>query len=127
MDMTHLSVEKEVLVDAIERVDWYHINENKDLVSGANSATTEPLFKAQDIFNAIDRLPYTEKFEADWEDGYGYRNGELVYKSIDCSICKNFIKIPEQEDRESLKRQFKFCPFCGSAIRRNNELPIITW
>jgi len=42
--------------DAVENTDWYHIGVKGNLVHGANSDLHEPLFKANDIFNAIEAV-----------------------------------------------------------------------
>ena len=41
---------------AVEGVDWYHINRNGELVKGANSKDHEPLYKAKDVFDALENV-----------------------------------------------------------------------
>lgn len=41
---------------AIEGVDWYHINKNGELVKGANSREDEPLYKAKDVYDALENV-----------------------------------------------------------------------
>lgn len=48
-------------VDAIERTDWYHINKCGELVHGANSEDDVPLYKADDVYKAIDETPGVEE------------------------------------------------------------------
>jgi hypothetical protein len=64
-----------------------------------------------------------EVVHAHWEDGCAVdHNGKEVYKSIDCSHCKEIFKI-ESHDREYWKRRFKVCPFCGAVMdgEKGNE------
>ena len=49
-------VSREELFDAIDVTTWYHQNNNKDIVPGANSAEHQPWFKSQDIYDAIKSL-----------------------------------------------------------------------
>lgn len=49
-------VSKEEIMDVIESTTWYHINRKGELVEGANSQTDIPLFKCNEIFEAINRL-----------------------------------------------------------------------
>lgn len=46
---------KEKMINAIESLTWYHINCNGKLVEGATS-DMNPLYRAEDIFNAIDEV-----------------------------------------------------------------------
>ena len=42
--------------EKIEKITWYHINKNGELVMGANSETDIPLYKAEDIYNLLKEL-----------------------------------------------------------------------
>lgn len=49
-----------------------------------------------------------------WEDGHAVDNkGNVVYMSIDCPVCNNIIKTA---DRETSKKNFPRCPFCGAIM-----------
>ena len=50
------AVSRQAVIDAIDNIDWYHISNKGELVQGANKQTM-PLYKAADIFYAIDALP----------------------------------------------------------------------
>lgn len=54
--MSDLITRKNV-IDAIEMVDWYHQNERKDMVSGANSNAHQAWYRAEDIYKAIEDVP----------------------------------------------------------------------
>ena len=48
-------------IEAIELVDWYHQNSNKDMVHGANSDEHQAWYKAQDIYEALESLPPADR------------------------------------------------------------------
>ena len=50
-DEAYMEVEEK-----IEKIAWYHINQNGELVMGANSETDTPLYKAEDIYNLLKEL-----------------------------------------------------------------------
>jgi len=50
-------ISRAAVVDAIEGVDWYHINKNGEMVHGANDAEHQAWYKADDIYAAIERVP----------------------------------------------------------------------
>ena len=56
-------ISRQVAVEAIENTDWYHINQNGELVSGANSQEHEPLYKASEIYAALEEVPSADVVE----------------------------------------------------------------
>lgn len=44
-------------IEAIEIVDWYHQNRNKDMVSGANDDEHQAWYKAEDVYKALEAIP----------------------------------------------------------------------
>ena len=50
-------ISRQAAIDAIEEVDWYHVNPKGELVHGANSNEDVPLYKANDIYDTIKKLP----------------------------------------------------------------------
>lgn len=50
-------VSRQKIIDAIEKVDWYHQNKNKDMVSGANPSEHQAWYKADDIYKTLKTLP----------------------------------------------------------------------
>lgn len=80
-------------IDAIEEVDWYHQNKNKDMVSGANSSEHQAWYKADDIYKALEALPSAqpepqnvveipETGIGDLSDGYHTFNGLYEQRMI---------------------------------------------
>ena len=47
----------DALTHTIEGVDWYHQNEEKDMVHGANSFLHQAWYKEQDVYRAIEGAP----------------------------------------------------------------------
>lgn len=50
-------ISRSALIEKIESTDWYHISESGNLAKGANSELHTPLFKADDIFTALENAP----------------------------------------------------------------------
>lgn len=48
-------------IEAIELVDWYHQNSNKDMVSGANSDEHQAWYKADDVYKALEAVPSADR------------------------------------------------------------------
>ena len=48
-------IDRQAVAEAIENTNWYHIN--GELVSGANSQEHEPLYRASDIYAALEEVP----------------------------------------------------------------------
>ena len=44
-------------IEAIELVDWYHQNSNKDMVHGANDNEHQAWYKADDVYKALEAVP----------------------------------------------------------------------
>lgn len=51
------TISRQAALDAIEEVDWYHQNKNKDMVFGANSSEHQAWYKADDIYKTLEELP----------------------------------------------------------------------
>lgn len=49
-------ISRQAAIDAIEIVDWYHQNSNKDMIHGANDEH-QAWYKAQDICKALEAVP----------------------------------------------------------------------
>lgn len=56
-------ISRQAAIEYIEDTDWYHINQNGELVSGANSQEHEPLYMASDIYAALEDLPSADVVE----------------------------------------------------------------
>ena len=59
-------ISRQAAIDAIEELDWYHQNKNKDMVSGANSSEHQAWYKADDIYKTLEALPSTDAIPIEW-------------------------------------------------------------
>ena len=100
-------IERDKAIEAIENVDWYHQNRNKDMVSGANDDEHQAWYKADDIYKALESIPSARQ-QGDWiSEGRVYppTNG---YHGAVCSICGT--------ESEYLTN---FCGECGADMRKD--------
>lgn len=63
MRMSDDTISRKATIDAIEGVDWYHINKDGRLVHGANSDDHEPLYKAKDVYKVLNDVPSAQPEE----------------------------------------------------------------
>lgn len=100
-------VDKEKVIEAIEDTDWYHINKNGELTSGANSTDDIPLYKSDDIYKAVDSVKSV--------DAQPVRHGKWkkIRGAINCSVCKNS---NWSMSFEGLVMDFNYCPNCGAKM-----------
>ena len=109
-------------IEAIELVDWYHQNRNKDIVSGANSREHQAWYKAEDIYEALEAVPAAKPKRGKWiwdKDAIDWNIGAWV-----CSNCHaRNDNIPYSEIIIPLRWSgSNFCPNCGADMRgENNE------
>ena len=61
---------------AVEEVGWYHINERGELVKGANSEDHEPLYKAKDVYDALENVKPVQPELEDKIRAIGYTGKE---------------------------------------------------
>lgn len=88
--MSEDTISRKEAIDAMEDVDWYHINSNGQLVHGANSKEDEPLYKAEDVYKVLNDIPsaqpdlseYSDKL---WKAAYERGKAEPQQKWIPCS------------------------------------------
>lgn len=59
------SISRKTAIEAMEDVDWYHINKDGQLVHGANSKEDEPLYKAEDVYKVLNDIPSAQP-EPQW-------------------------------------------------------------
>lgn len=57
-------------IEAIQNTDWYHQNQNKDMVHGANDDEHQAWYKADDVYKALEAVP-----SADRPRGEQYKKG----------------------------------------------------
>lgn len=97
------------VVEAIEGVDWYHVNSKGELVHGSTS-DEESWYKAEDVYKAIESLPPvipTERTGAWIEDGY-YDSPFRI-----CSYCGY--------EHQNQRGMWNYCPDCGAKMKDGTE------
>lgn len=92
-------------IEAIEVVDWYHQNRNKDMVSGANSDEHQAWYKADDVYKALEAVPSADRPQGEWIDR-GMRVPSSWVKK--CSLCGH---------ETDTWRWCNFCPNCGAQMK----------
>ena len=112
-------ISREAAIGAIENTDWYHINHSGELVHGANSNDDTPLYKADDVYKAIDAVPAadvverkTGKWISDTDDEPVVIKDGFPDKSCYCSECREWLVA---SDEYAVKGNF--CPNCGADMR----------
>lgn len=98
-------IDREKLIEALEDMTWFHINRKAELVEGASSKTTTPLYKAEEVYELIENFP-TARESGRWmveilDGAIGYRP-RLIY----CSECRTVVMA-----------KTNFCPHCGADMR----------
>ena len=97
-------ISRQDAIDAIDEIDWYHQNRNKDMVSGANSDDHQAWFKSDDVYKALEQIPSAqpERKSGEWID-------TEFLKLKECSCCHSRWGMYDVEN-------FDFCPNCGARM-----------
>lgn len=51
------TISRKATIDAMESVDWYHQNQNGEMVHGANSAEHQAWYKTSDVYKVLNEMP----------------------------------------------------------------------
>ena len=94
-------------IEAIELVDWYHQNKNKDMVHGANDDEHQAWYKADDVYKALEAVPSADRPRGYWKHNTTYRS--LVF----CSEC--------DMPYEAGMTPRNFCPNCGADMKGETD------
>lgn len=101
-------IDADALMDTVEGVNWYHIDKLGYLANGANSQDHTPIYKAEDIYNAIRNAPTIDAVEV-----------------IRCKDCKHFTEgmavgmCKRIEDKPIMPVPYNH--FCSYGERRKDE------
>lgn len=96
------TVELKTATEAIDGVDWYHLNADGEMVLGATSEQ-KAWFKADDVFKAIEAIEP--------------KHGRWIYfeeiRAYSCSECHRY---QYGNTLEGTVDDYKFCPNCGAKM-----------
>ena len=98
-------------IEAIEVVDWYHQNRNKDMVSGANSDEHQAWYKADDVYKALEAVPSADRPQGEWIP-FDLTWGRSIWY---CTACEESTEVPC--DIWEHKPIYKYCPNCGARMK----------
>lgn len=99
-------------IEAIELVDWYHQNRNKDIVSGANSREHQAWYKAEDIYKALEAVPSADRPQGKWIRISSLYSLDRTYR---CSVCGKVIDDMPMD--EYYDPAYKGCPYCFTRMK----------
>ena len=71
-------ISRQAAIDALEEVDWYHQNKDKDMVLGANPSEHQAWYKEDDIFKTLEALPSAQPTLY----GYNIEHLELIARVL---------------------------------------------
>ena len=101
-------IDADALTDAIEYISWYHISSQGTLADGANSQLHTPLYKADDIYQAIKDAPTIDAElvkHGQWEKVIPSKSAAKWSNKMSCSIC-----------HKQGYTYYNYCPSCGAKM-----------
>ena len=111
-------IDIDLLIEAVEDTDWYHISKQGELVHGANSKDDIPLYKHADIVAVLNNAPIADvvpKSEVEelkeWVEAYKntIESMEKIDEELRAEIERLQAKIKiltEPEDFDELKKKY---------------------
>ena len=109
-------IDANALNDVIEHIDWYHVVVRGVLAKGANSQLHTPLYKADDIYKALDEAPTVDAVEVvhgRWL--YEEEPDENNNVQAHCSVC-----FAGDLHSTSLTNKVPYCWKCGAKMDGGN-------
>lgn len=98
MRMSDDTISRKATIDAIEGVDWYHINKDGRLVHGANSDDHEPLYKAKDVYKVLNDVPSAQP--ETHEERTKTHSCDLIDRQAAIDAADDMVEPQESEDKE---------------------------
>lgn len=108
-------IERKALLASVESIDWYSVNREK-LTTGAKSSENA-LYKANDIYAAIDNAPSTDV--APVVHGQWISLTRCANEGVYCSICKKKVWKSDYawcSKKSRNKLRSNYCPNCGAKM-----------
>ena len=112
MRMSDDTISRKATIDAIEGVDWYHIDSDGQLTHGANSKDNEPLYKAKDVYAVLNTMPSAQPEIIRCKECKYWKDSDGVYR-------RGFDA--ESKCPLNLKKVYEGTFYCGMAERRTDE------
>ena len=101
-------IDRQALIDAIEEINWYHISLQGNLAPGARSDIHTPLYKADDIYEALNNAPTVDAVPVVHGEWVVCGDGENV--PWVCSHCG-------KTTAHKYKVMYgNYCPNCGAKM-----------
>lgn len=110
-------ISRQAVIDAIENTDWYHQNDNGDMVSGANPDMHQAWYKAEDIYKALESVPSAQP-EPRWIPC----SERLPEEGVNVLLCIKDWESQKTKIVVSLRRDYNYWDGLGRDIRGD-----ITW
>lgn len=104
-------ISREALRETIDKITWYHINPHGELSEGAHG-DSDALFKAEDIFKAIDNastVDIKDEIAGAYNEGYMCGN-----KEAEKARPKGEWAEPMRTKWNEIQAGLLICPFCGA-------------
>lgn len=98
-------ISRRALLGKLEETDWYHVNEQGELVHGATSVNG--LFQAEDVFAAVEGAAGVEAIPV--RRGRWHIDKSFLPFISTCSECGGIFTVDGAFD-------WKFCPDCGAEM-----------
>ena len=110
-------ISREATIDAMENTDWYHQNQNGEMVHGASSED-QAWYKAEDVYGVLERMSSThpERKKGKWLLSDEQRredtdNDNYLYF---CSNCLH-------SDIHAKTQEVPYCWWCGANMRGEQD------
>ena len=58
-------IDRQAAIEAVEDIDWYHLNIKGEMVGGANSSEHQAWYKADDVYKVLEEVPSAQP-EPQW-------------------------------------------------------------
>lgn len=109
------TISRQAAIDAVENVDWYHLNTKGEMESGANSAEHQTWYKADDIYKVLEELPSVQPEQKHGKWIVIMNEPNITFDECKCSECGVI------EYFNKGWKKFSFCPNCGAKMSMERE------
>lgn len=89
----------DLLIEAVEETDWYHISKHGELSRGANSKDDIPLYKHSDIIAVLNNAPIADVVPKSEVEDYKH-NWQKIHDSYNADCLEHYNKGRQDAARE---------------------------